>query len=154
MLIIGVLFGVALLFFTGSFFFGKYQAKNMDILTLPVVLEPTQEDFPVLNLPSGNPTDRFLVNIWATWCAPCLEELPLFTKLELPEGTTLVSLCGDCPEGYQNTAGPFPVYRQKQELFLYAWPTTLLIDGQGKELNRRIGSFATREEILAFATGQ
>jgi thiol-disulfide isomerase/thioredoxin len=31
----------------------------------------------------GTPSDKILViNFWATWCAPCVKELPLFEKLQ------------------------------------------------------------------------
>lgn len=29
----------------------------------------------------ANPDTFYVVNFWATWCGPCIKELPQFTKL-------------------------------------------------------------------------
>lgn len=41
--------------------------------------------------------DLTMVNIWATWCNPCVEELPGIGELykELPEKTNIISICTD-----------------------------------------------------------
>ncbi len=38
-----------------------------------------------------------MVNIWATWCSPCIEELPAIQDMmdELPEGANVISICLD-----------------------------------------------------------
>ncbi len=38
-----------------------------------------------------------MVNIWATWCNPCIEELPSIQDMmdELPEGANVISICLD-----------------------------------------------------------
>ena len=39
------------------------------------------------------PSDKILViNFWATWCAPCIKELPLFEKLNTDDRTSEVIL--------------------------------------------------------------
>jgi thiol-disulfide isomerase/thioredoxin len=62
-----------------------------------------------------------LVNYWATWCPPCLEEMPAlieFFDQRLPEGTRFLSVSADHPDDVasrlepyrQKTKLPFPVY--------------------------------------------
>ncbi len=46
----------------------------------------------------------YIINFWATWCAPCVEELPVFNKLQkrfanMPIKVLLVSL--DFKQDYQ-----------------------------------------------------
>lgn len=95
-----------------------------------------------------------LLNIWATWCVPCREEMPTLDALEAKlggPGFEVVALSVD-------RAGPEAVGRFYAEigirhLDIYidasmqasfdlgapGLPTTLLIDGEGRELGRLIG---------------
>lgn len=52
----------------------------------------------------------YIINFWATWCAPCVEELPVFNKLKAhykdkPVRVILVSL--DFKENYPMKLGYF-----------------------------------------------
>ena len=52
----------------------------------------------------------YVVNFWATWCKPCLEELPAFERVNLEYGdravkVLLVSL--DFPSRYEDQLIPF-----------------------------------------------
>jgi thiol-disulfide isomerase/thioredoxin len=95
-----------------------------------------------------------LLNIWATWCVPCREEMPTLDALEAAlggPGFEVVALSLD-------RAGPEVVRRfyaeigiQQLDLYIDAsmqasfdlgapgLPTTLLIDTEGRELGRLIG---------------
>jgi peroxiredoxin len=57
-------------------------------------------DFAATNL-DGQPTrlaslqgKRVLLNFWATWCPPCLEELPVFIKLRTESSPTNLVIIG------------------------------------------------------------
>lgn len=45
--------------------------------------------------------DVILLNFWATWCGPCVKELPAFTKLEENYGDKLTLLAVNCMEDEQ-----------------------------------------------------
>jgi cytochrome c-type biogenesis protein CcmH/NrfF len=83
-----------------------------------------------------------LVNFFASWCAPCLAEHPLFTRLKEREGATIVGIAWkDKPEATRawlaRLGDPFARvgFDQDGKLAL-DWglsgvPETYLIDGQG-----------------------
>ncbi len=86
------------------------------------------------------------VNIWATWCGYCVDEMPELQKLyeSLPADTNLISICTDAldePELAQRivdeTGVKFPVVVVENQLdmgFLMAvtgYPTTLFVDSEG-----------------------
>lgn len=95
-----------------------------------------------------------LLNIWATWCVPCREEMPTLDALEAELGGPdfeVVALSVD-------RAGPDVVRKFYAEIGIQhlgfyidasmratfalgapGLPTTLLIDGEGRELGRLIG---------------
>jgi len=109
----------------------------------------------------GLPTDMaayrgrvVLLNIWATWCAPCREELPTLDALQAQlggPGFEVVALSID-QQGLA-VAGPFLERIGATHLKAYAdtfgeatarysatgVPLVLVIDAQGREIGRRLG---------------
>jgi len=90
-----------------------------------------------------------LVNLWATWCAPCIKELPTLDALAAKGGVAVVALSQD------NDAAKARVFLQSkglQSLAAYTdpdmrWvggtvgnlPTTILYDAKGREVWRWLG---------------
>lgn len=109
---------------------------------------------------TGKPT---VVNLWATWCPPCVREMPVFQKAQVERqdvhfvflnqgepaqvvrrwldqrGLVLANVLIDEPR--QASA----VFKQQ------GYPTTLFFDARGRLVSRRIGelSSATLDERLA-----
>ena len=96
-----------------------------------------------------------VVNLWATWCAPCVEELPTLDALEAKLGGAdfrVVAIAQD-REGAK-VVKPFvdaqgwkalEVYLEPQARFardakLRGLPTTLVIDRKGREIGRLEGT--------------
>jgi thiol-disulfide isomerase/thioredoxin len=86
-----------------------------------------------------------VLNLWATWCAPCVEEMPTLAKLEAatqgqPLAVVPVSL--DVTDDVANAEAfiakrpPLPFYSDPKSSLAFALksetlPTTVLIDAQG-----------------------
>ncbi len=49
------------------------------------------EDFESVLLPTEDDT-IYVINFWATWCAPCIKELPYFEEINQGEGNIKVKL--------------------------------------------------------------
>ncbi|WP_081858070.1 TlpA disulfide reductase family protein [Thiomonas sp. FB-Cd] len=95
-----------------------------------------------------------LLNIWATWCPPCVEEMPTLNKLQTLLGGkefAVVPLSIDkggiftVKSFYQdNFIDHLPIYvdattHALDTLDILGTPTTILIDKQGREVARTLG---------------
>jgi thiol-disulfide isomerase/thioredoxin len=120
---------------------------------------PPTESF---NGPDGKPTilsafigKPFIVNLWATWCGPCVKELPSLDRLAVRAGSKLQVLVVNQDDTKQAidpvpgwwAAHPLPhlaLYRDGPNALGFAYasgmlPTTILYDAKGKEVWRVIG---------------
>lgn len=107
-----------------------------------------------------------LLNLWATWCAPCVKEMPALDRLQAQlggEGFQVVALSVD--RGGKEQVQPFfqrvglrnlalyldPSSSSMQALSLRGLPTTLLVDQEGRELGRIEGAVEwDSPEVVAF----
>lgn len=112
-----------------------------------------------------------VVNFWATWCTPCLEEMPGFARLQSrwePRGVRFVGLANDDPEKVrafrEKLAINYPLWTGEAAVMdlsrrlgnrVGVLPHTVLLDGDGKVIESRIGIYsedkleARLAEILA-----
>jgi thiol-disulfide isomerase/thioredoxin len=95
-----------------------------------------------------------LLNLWATWCQPCREEMPTLSRLQQALGGDkfeVVELSLD-RKGYEASrkflqdvnAGGLTLYcdptaKQGMALKLVGMPTTILINKEGLEVGRLLG---------------
>ena len=95
-----------------------------------------------------------LLNLWATWCVPCIQELPALDRLQQAMASTnFVVVALSLDRGGLSEVGPFwsraglrhlPIYMDPsmtagQTLGVRGLPTTLLIDQKGFEIARHEG---------------
>ncbi len=101
---------------------------------------------------AGETGEPLLVNLWATWCAPCVKELPTLEALGRREGAPrVVAVSQDmAPRGSveafleQNRLTELEVWHDPQmavssSVEANVLPTTILYDAQGREVWRYIG---------------
>ena len=95
-----------------------------------------------------------LLNLWATWCAPCREEMPSLDRLQKSLGSdkfevVALSLDRKGTEASSKFLSEVkvtnlklyvdPTAKQGTVLKLIGMPTTILIDKEGRELGRLAG---------------
>lgn len=91
-----------------------------------------------------------LINYWATWCPPCIAEMPSFQKLysDYRDQVIFLFVANDEPEKVEyfmkDKGFDFPVYFQvsppPKELRSKSLPTTYVIDSEGKIVVKKIGA--------------
>ena len=105
-----------------------------------------------------------VLNFWATWCRPCLKEMPHMNRLagEYAGRVTFLAVNTDASKavakvapfintmGYDNLIVPLDTGAELQQLLQVGGilPFTIMFDGQGREIFRHIGYKEGDEEEL------
>ncbi len=141
---------------------------------LQKVATQPQSPLPVIQLPDSDGKIRnlnewrgkiLLVNFWATWCPPCLKEIPEFIRLQKELAGQNVQFIGIAIEDQASVVA----YLQKQAVnypmliggdaaiglsqqlgnLVNAVPFSLIIDANGMIVHRHPGELS-REKLLAW----
>ena len=97
-----------------------------------------------------------LLNLWATWCAPCVKEMPALLRLQQKlgaQGLQVVALSQD--RGSAHVVKPFLAEKKLSELTVLldpksttmkamqirGLPTTILLSRDGREIGRLEGDY-------------
>ena len=147
--------------------FGKNPAVGQDRLNTghmaAFVYKPQPTELPALKFIDAKGQEKTLkdwqgkvvvLNLWATWCAPCRKEMPDLDKLQVElGGATFEVVALGVDRGGVKAAEKFleqvgtknlalyvdPTAKMANELRVIGLPATLLIDGQGREIGRLLG---------------
>jgi len=123
--------------------------------------------------PDGQPTRLaafrgrpVLVNLWATWCGPCIVEMPSLDALAgrqtAGQGLQIVAISQDSSDGRRKVTDFFAARRFQHlqpyldsemglmfGLGLDTLPTTILYDSQGREVWRMVGMAEWQSDRVA-----
>ncbi|WP_404376540.1 redoxin family protein [Vreelandella aquamarina] len=130
--------------------------QQFAVASLPdVTLEDV--DGNAVHLPSlANQNELIIVNLWATWCPPCLREMPLLEEADQRDGVTVVA----ANQGEdllpivryldeQSLALRYPLLDPQQTLTARfqapGLPTTILFDQHGKTLDVHVGELTSAQ---------
>ena len=94
-----------------------------------------------------------LLNLWASWCAPCVKELPTLDRLAVSKGASLTVAAVSQDSGPHPSVEAFLKTRGIQNLGSYhdpkmglsgalgaeVLPSSVLFDAQGREVWRYVG---------------
>ena len=99
--------------------------------------------------------DITVINVWATWCAPCLNELPdlaAFSRM-LPDNIGFITICADGTDDRDNTRSILAKAGYEGETIVTGTgsignllascmyvPTTVFVDKDGTVRNSTVGS--------------
>lgn len=109
-----------------------------------------------------------MINIWATWCGPCVDELPDLAKLyqNLPKNVNMITICSDGAEE-KETAESFleqcnakfiticgdDAVRSSILKNVYSYPTTIFVDKNGNLVGEALlGSLSADDYQKEIAT--
>ncbi len=100
--------------------------------------------------------DVVVVNFWASWCVPCVQEHPLLSQLKRQTGVRLVGINHkDPPPGglrfLARLGNPFDAVgvdtngRAAIEWGVYGMPETFVVDGAGRVAYKHIGPISAEQ---------
>ncbi len=149
-------------------FTSAYSIEQLDIKNLLIHKQSKKIDNIEFENLSGNIVNLqnfkgklIIINFWATWCAPCREEMPSLDKLQIDEelenlkifpinvGQEKISKSEDFYKDYK--IKNLDIYHDQSlnlpnKFFLRGLPTTIFIDKNGLEFARAVGSIDFQNE--------
>ena len=138
-------------------------AKRGEPMPTPKVWTLTGEQID-LPRPDGRP---MLINVWATWCGPCIKEMPELAEFSHQQGDAGVQVIGLALDDaaavqawLERLPSPYPHYRDDAGPRAAGvvlgnpagvLPYTVLVDAAGIVRKQQVGPFASAADIAEWA---
>ncbi|MGH3098702.1 MAG: TlpA family protein disulfide reductase [Streptosporangiales bacterium] len=128
---------------------------------LPAVTVPCLGKGPAVRL--GALRGPMVINLWATWCGPCREEVPVFQKLHESAGSRVPVLGIDFQDTSPEAALSFLVDAKAHYPSVFdgsgdtqaavgssgGLPVTLFVDRSGRITHRKVGPYTSLHQLEA-----
>lgn len=148
-----------------------WRGLSLDTRTLPsALLDQPLPEFEMRTLQEGDqlvteadlPDEPFLLNIWGSYCIPCLQENPIFMEARANDVVPIIGVNYKdreqaALEWLDDNGNPFtmnivdPEGRYGIDLGVYGAPETFIVDGDGVIRYKHIGTIdwqAWEDEIM------
>ena len=153
--------------FTGSLSAERLSQRSPTGFSAAQAKRDTIANFKLQNVAGGFMTSEDLagkvavVDLWATWCGLCVEEIPIYKQLYNSfEGQQDVAILGvaidsplrDIPSKIRQLGIRYPILIGDDELMafgpIHVFPTTVVISKEGKIYSRYIGNVPQKEKRI------
>lgn len=133
---------------------GQYVGKPLPAI---VVHDATGADVSLSHF-NGHP---LLIDVWATWCGPCIHDLPALAKLRASTSATDLQIIGidedqkttDAIAYLKHNNYDWPNYHltesAEKQLSAFGIPVTLLVDANGTVAYYHVGENVTKDLVSA-----
>lgn len=133
------------------------KVKNFNDINIPIM------DLDGKTIDLRNYGDKtILINIWGTWCAPCVKEMPLLqeTYNQLKEEYVFVMISDEDPQKIKeftkknNYDFEFVQTEKNLKSIIGVFPTTFILDREGNIVYHNVGSFEdySKTDLLELLT--